>query len=96
MTYKKVQTGANNQSGGLKTGLLRVLYHVLTEEEVKKEPTIPAIRQTNIDITNFKNLIYFILFIIPIKEKNVLSQHSEYRPSQRSIIVSIILPPADM
>lgn len=50
---KAVQTGANSQFGGLKDGLIKVGYQVLTAGAVKIEPTIPANSQTTIAIINF-------------------------------------------
>jgi len=40
--YNVIQTGPNNQPGGLKSGLFKVKYQVDTEEIVKSEPTTPA------------------------------------------------------
>jgi hypothetical protein len=47
-----VQTGANNQFGGLKDGFSKVVYHVGMEELVKIEPIKPITRHTPILITN--------------------------------------------
>ena len=63
---KVVQTGANSQLGGLKDGLFKVGYQVLTAEVVKNDPITPAISQTTMLIINlpkfFINLIYFSSF----------------------------------
>lgn len=40
--YSAVQTGANNQLGGLKDGLFAIAYQALTPDTVKK-PAIPPI-----------------------------------------------------
>jgi len=40
--YKEIQTGANNQLGGLKKGLFKVKYHVETDLAVKTDPITPA------------------------------------------------------
>jgi len=40
--YNIVQTGPNTQLGGLNNGLFKVIYHVDTEEIVKKDPIMPA------------------------------------------------------
>ncbi len=50
---KTVQTGANSQLGGLKDGLIKVGYQVLTAGAVKIDPISPANSQTTIAITNF-------------------------------------------
>jgi hypothetical protein len=47
-----VQTGANNQFGGLNDGFSRVVYHVGMEALVKIEPIKPAARHTPIHIAN--------------------------------------------
>lgn len=40
--YNVIQTGPKIQFGGLKLGLFKVINQVETEDEVKKEPIIPA------------------------------------------------------
>ena len=47
-----VQTGANNQFGGLKDGFSRVVYHVETEAVVNIEPMKPATRHTPMLMAN--------------------------------------------
>jgi len=47
-----VQTGANNQFGGVKDGFSRVVYHVGMEALVKIDPIKPINRHTPIHITN--------------------------------------------
>ena len=54
--YRIVQTGPNIQEGGLKNGLLRVVYQVFTELIVKIEPSIPAPSHITIAAKNFQNL----------------------------------------
>ena len=43
--YNTVHTGADNQLGGLKPGLVKVAYHVFTEVWVAKLDKNPTIRQ---------------------------------------------------
>jgi len=59
-----VQTGAKIQFGGLKDGLLIVLYHVAIEGEVKIEPKSPAPSQINTLIINLIILLIFYSLII--------------------------------
>ena len=40
--YKTVHTGPKTQDGGLKKGLIKVVYQVGIEPTVNKEPIIPA------------------------------------------------------
>jgi len=54
--YRIVQTGPKIQDGGLKKGLFRVVYHVLTELTVKKEPIKPAPSHIIIANSNLRNL----------------------------------------
>jgi hypothetical protein len=49
-----VQTGANNQFGGLKDGFSRVVYHVGIEALVNIDPIKPVARHTPIHITNLR------------------------------------------
>ncbi len=49
-----VQTGANNQLGGVKKGLFRVAYQVGIEGDVKTEPMKPANWQMTRLITNLR------------------------------------------
>jgi hypothetical protein len=44
--------GANIQAGGLKLGLARVAYQLVTDEAVNMDPTIPTNWQIIIEITN--------------------------------------------
>ena len=52
--YRIVQTGPNIQFGGLNEGLLIVVNHVRTEEEVKRAPIPPANWQITIAVKNLK------------------------------------------
>jgi len=45
-TYRIVQTGANNQFGGVQLGLDNPLYQVIKAGRVSKEPNHPAPRHT--------------------------------------------------
>ena len=49
---RTVQTGPKTQLGGLKLGLLIVVYQEETDDDVKKEPMNPAPRQTTTDIAS--------------------------------------------
>lgn len=51
-----VQTGPNTQDGGVKNGLTKVGYQVLTELNVKIEPTDPALSHKIMDRINLRNL----------------------------------------
>ena len=51
--YSAVQTGANNQLGGLKDGLFAIEYHPLTPDTVKKPAIAPTSNGTAIEINNF-------------------------------------------
>ena len=44
-TYRRNHTGANNHDGGVKEGLSKSVYQLLTESLVKMEPTKPALKQ---------------------------------------------------
>jgi len=46
VTYKIVQTGANNQFGGVQVGLDKPSYQVVRAGRVSKEPSQPAPRHT--------------------------------------------------
>lgn len=50
--YRVVQTGANNQLGGLKDGLFNILNQVFTEDDVKKPDTAPTPKGITIEIIN--------------------------------------------
>ena len=50
--YKIVQTGANNQVGGLKVGLFNVLNQPFTDEEVKNPETAPTAKGITIDMNS--------------------------------------------
>jgi hypothetical protein len=52
--YRNIHTGANIHEGGLKNGLFKVKYHVLTESLVNTDPITPADWQINRLINNFK------------------------------------------
>ena len=54
--YNVVQTGANNQFGGLNSGLFNVAYQPGIASAVKTEPINPAARQTAMLITNLRIL----------------------------------------
>jgi len=61
--YNKVQTGPKTQFGGLKLGLIKVVYHVETEFAVNIEPINPAnngIAKETINLLNF--IRYFLSF----------------------------------
>lgn len=61
MMYKDVQTGANNQLGGLNDGLTSVVYHPRTDDAVKKPASEPiASGNTNAMINLY---VAFILFL---------------------------------
>jgi len=45
-TYKMLQTGANNQFGGVQLGLDNPSYQVISAGRVSKEPSQPAPRHT--------------------------------------------------
>lgn len=55
--YRTIQTGPKIQAGGLRTGLLSVLYQVGIEEIVKNDPAIPANSETAIAVINL--IIFF-------------------------------------
>jgi hypothetical protein len=58
--YKTVQTGPNNQSGGLKDGLWSVAYHPVTADDVN----IPAIAPTpSVRINEAMSLIIWVVSI---------------------------------
>ncbi len=59
--YKVVQTGPNIQLGGLKDGLVIVLYQVLTLLLVKIAPKPPAPSVTMMEIISFKKFM-IVLF----------------------------------
>ena len=50
VTYRAVQTGANNQFGGVQWGLASPSYHGAREGRVSQEPSQPAPRQTRMQI----------------------------------------------
>lgn len=56
--YKILQTGQNNQFGGLKNGLSKVVYHQLMALLVANHDTAPIITGSIIEMINF-----IILFI---------------------------------
>ena len=58
-----VQTGANNQLGGVKDGFFSVAYQVGIADVVKKEPSKPAIWQITMLMTNLKITIILIFSI---------------------------------
>ena len=51
--YSAVQTGANNQLGGLKDGLFAIAYQPLTPDTVKNPAIPPTSNGMAIDINNF-------------------------------------------
>ena len=55
-----IQTGIKIQSGGLKTGLFKYLYQVLTEDLVAKPDTYPTVLETNTPKRQLKNKRMFI------------------------------------
>lgn len=50
----------NSHEGGLNDGLLRSLYQLSTEADVKTEPIAPADRQIVMEAVNFKSFMLFI------------------------------------
>ncbi len=60
--YNKVHTGANTHEGGLSAGLLRLRYHLSTDEEVKIDPREPAARHIIIENASFRYFKFFMLF----------------------------------
>jgi hypothetical protein len=61
--YKIVQTGPNNQLGGLKKGLFNVEYQLAMLEVVKKEPIKPADKHKSIENIKTAGLGYFMFLI---------------------------------
>ena len=59
-----IQTGIKIQSGGLKTGLFKYLYQVLTEDLVAKLETYPTKLQTNTPKRQLKNKRKFIKYML--------------------------------
>ena len=74
--YRNVQTGANNQLGGLKDGLFAVAYQPFTPLEVKKPETKPVTSGISNDVINFSwenyQLEFAILFIVRNQESRDL------------------------
>jgi hypothetical protein len=56
-----VQTGPKIQLGGLKEGLIKEMYHVFIDVEVKIEPNIPMNKGIKTEISNLKYL-FMMLF----------------------------------
>ena len=63
-----VHTGAKTQFGGLKEGLLRVVYQVSTEVCVAKPASIPTSKQMATEIRIL--VVVFRLVRIPLKIAN--------------------------
>jgi hypothetical protein len=63
--YSVVHTGANIQAGGLKEGLLIVVYQESTELAVKNEPKKPIIKGINME-TKSLNMFFISSFILLI------------------------------
>ena len=58
-----IQTGIKIQSGGLKTGLFKYLYQVLTEDLVAKPDTYPTTLDINTPKRQLKNKRIFIIYL---------------------------------
>jgi len=58
-----IQTGIKIQSGGLKTGLFKYLYQVLTEDLVAKPEIYPTALETNTPKKQVKNKRIFIIYL---------------------------------
>ncbi len=74
-----VQTGANNQFGGLKDGFSRVVYHVGIEVFVNMEPMKPAARHTPIHMTNL--MISIPLMCSTPRTSILYHQFSTFKPT---------------
>lgn len=59
--YRLVHTGANNQSGGLKDGLFRYVYQVLTDFAVARPAIAPMDRVKAILMINATGLNFIIV-----------------------------------
>lgn len=57
--YKTVQTGANNQDGGLNTGFIKVGNHVLMEDCVANPDKNPTVKQTITAVIPFVSVMFF-------------------------------------
>jgi hypothetical protein len=73
--YNIVQTGANNQFGGLNDGFSRVVYHVGMEALVNIEPIKPAARHTPIHIANLMISIALMCSISRTSRLYILEQN---------------------
>jgi hypothetical protein len=83
---RMVQTGPKIQLGGLKTGLLMVRYHVLTELKVKKEPIIPASWQIATEMIS-KSILFILIrecFLI-IK---MFANYANYKQYKQNILIN--------